>query len=101
MDKAMDKVAKVIGVIVGMVLIIILRGFLISKFWMWFIIPVLNVTQISVAQGIGFSMMISLITTGLATDKDKKDLTVGEAIFLGAVSQGFLLFIGWVIHLCI
>lgn len=44
---------------------IILRGFVLSSIWLWYLVPGLNVEPISVFTGIGFAFIINLLTMHL------------------------------------
>ena len=75
----------------------ILQGFVISKLWFWFIAP-LGIVNIGIAQAIGISLIVSLLTThvDMARDPDMK----GWPMLIGQVAG--LLFIwgfGAIVHM--
>lgn len=92
--------------ILGTILVIgsiLFRGYLLSTFWEWFIIPIFDVETISILQAIGLSMVI-----GLFTYKRQKESTCtkeDEYWFTGILTVMFnyliIWFMGWILTLFI
>jgi hypothetical protein len=48
------------------------RGFVLSKLWLWFVVPVFGSRAISVAQGAGLCMVVVFLTWATAFTKHVK-----------------------------
>lgn len=67
--------AIVLGVLGFLVLDIpamILRGYVLSVLWRWFVVP-LGVPEIGIAQAIGISIIVGLVMLGVATKSDTSE----------------------------
>lgn len=68
---------EVLGIIflflVNFVIGIALRGYVLMKLWLWFVVPTLQAPVLNVVQAYGFSLIFSFLTIGLAREKEKKD----------------------------
>ena len=66
MKEQEDTVWSLIGQFLAGILMLIgitlFRGYLLAKFWWWFIVPVFDTMPVTIAQAIGISMVISLFT---------------------------------------
>jgi hypothetical protein len=91
-----------IFVILMSVVLIIIRGALISKLWTWFLVP-MGLQDISIAMAIGLSVLGQLISGSLPSFSKKKaepaDI-VGAFIF-ALMLFGLMFLIGWLAHLSI
>jgi multisubunit Na+/H+ antiporter MnhB subunit len=79
---------------------VILRGFVFSYLWQWFVVP-LGAHSISISLAVGLALIVSYLThqdqSGLA--RVKQDNPVGRAIGKMMFTPLFIWFIGWVIQL--
>ncbi len=83
------------AIIIGIILLSILRGFVLSYLWQWFVVP-LGVPDITVVHAIGISMLVAFLTYENAYQGDSKEATTKLA---GSVlAMPFILLIGYVIH---
>lgn len=58
---------------------VMLRGFVLSRLWQWFIAP-LGVAQIGIAQAIGISILVGLLAKdGKPKDDDEDTPALGKA----------------------
>jgi hypothetical protein len=74
-------------------------GFTLTYLWIWFVVPVFNVGEISIYQAMGLVIIISLLFTKTPDPNKKIDVTliVVTSITSAIVCLGF----GWLIHQCI
>lgn len=81
---------------------IILRGFVLSYLWQWFVVP-LGAVSISIPIAIGLSMLVAFLThqDQSLLVKQKVDNIVGKAIGKMMFTPLLIWFIGWVIQLFI
>lgn len=76
----------------------IVRGFVLMKMWLWFIVP-LGVNAISITHAIGLATLAGLLThqsTGKELEKDQGKL-IGSAIGEGFLAPLLILLMGYVI----
>lgn len=77
----------------------IIRGFVLSKLWLWFVASTFHIHTLSIATAIG----ISLIFTMLLPTNSSKNIHYGIEWMLGVAltsiaSPMFILFLGWMVH---
>lgn len=78
--------------------IIILEGFLFSIYWKWFIVP-LGVMPISVAHGVGLSVMLASLR--VKVDGEKKSDKENIVKVLASLAAAIMIFcFAFVAHLC-
>lgn len=80
------------GLILGLVGLAILRGFVLSVLWGWFLVP-LGVTDIGIAGAIGISFIISMFT---ANNSGKVAESVTKAISTAVLTPSVILLLGWI-----
>lgn len=90
--------------------VLVFRGFVIKKFWMWFIMPTfINAPAISIATAIGISLLVNIINPMRSLTKrevdDMKLYSSKDSFDLSLINTSaqliiilFSLFMGWVIH---
>ena len=78
------------GVLALGVVAIIVRGFVLTKLWGWFVVPVFGLPALHIAAAVGLSLLLGYL---LSTTKEKTSLV---GIFANA---GAAYLVGWVIHL--
>jgi hypothetical protein len=86
-------------VIIMLPFIVALRGFILSKMWFYFLVP-LGMTQIGLAHALGLSTLLSLFSGDYARsngpDKDAESLDfIWVMVKSGVLSPLFLWFMGW------
>lgn len=78
----------------------VLRGWVLSWLWLWFIVP-LGAPDIGVAWAVGISVLMSMLAQSPKVDSDKGE-DAGEkfakAIALMLVSPLIALLVGWIAH---
>lgn len=81
--------------------ITIWQGFVLTKLWAWFIVPVFGLPALGLVPAIGLAAVITYLTTSVPHDiKDKgySDL-VGHQVSVGLILPAFALLTGWFWHL--
>ena len=87
----------ILGVLALFPLISIYRGFVLCKLWVWFITPIFNCRPLTLAEAIGFSIVVYFLTpTNSQASKEKWDLKMKVQMALGPL---IALGIGYVVHL--
>jgi len=81
----------------------ILRGLVIMKLWVWFIVTTFSITVITLVQAIGLSLVIGLLTGELKPDEDTNNddwfsKVILRFVFL-IIVYVVVLFEGWIVHL--
>ena len=68
----------------------VLRGFVLSQLWAWFVVPSLSAPSLSLGEAIGIALVISFFTVPLARDKE-----VVQGVVLGPAA---ILALGFILH---
>jgi|OM-RGC.v1.031168147 hypothetical protein len=77
----------------------ILKGWVLSILWGWFIVPVFHLPQLSVVAAIGVAMALSYTVNGLTSGKGNKDKDGVARILTMLLGPFVVLFVGWIVHL--
>lgn len=95
--------ALIIGAIfvVGLLTVVavplaILRGFVLTKLWAWFVVPFFGLPALSIPLAIGISLLIGF----LAQSPTAKDVESGDwkkSFSISILSPLITLFIGWIV----
>ena len=79
------------------------NGFVLTKLWGWFIVPVFGLPQLSLPYAIGFAMIIGYLTRHdfkIKDDSEEKDVkTAWVKVIVSILYPWLALFLGWVVHL--
>lgn len=96
----MDAIGKFFTGLILLIITAVIGGFIMIKFWSWFVLPVFFLPSLSLIQAIGFNFFLSWIFYQ-KRDK-KKDYNFSkfmEDFFDSLLSSAAVFFIGWLIHL--
>jgi hypothetical protein len=63
-----------------LILGLIFTGLLISLYWKWFIIPIFGVKPITISQGLGLSLFISLFSSNSQSISSKNQTDFNEGL---------------------
>ena len=86
------------GAIVWFVLSLI-KGFVLTKLWAWFIVPVFELPMLKLWEAVGISMLLSYMTfSGKTFYKNHKEDNITGTI-LSFTLPWIVLFFGWIVHL--
>lgn len=93
-------ILMVFGIVALIICSVLLRGFVLSILWGWFISPVFNLPNLSILQAIGISMVIAMFTITYTVakedDKDKWKPAVMSIMYpllslaIGWILKGFM-----------
>lgn len=79
----------------------LMNGWVLSILWEWFIIPIFNVSSLSIPMAIGFSLVIGFLTKKSSSDENNKNkeisTLVGEVIEYSILYPLFTLALAWVV----
>jgi len=98
--KFITAITTILATIIG----ILVRGFVITKLWIWFIVPIFETTPLRLVEAIGLSFIIGFIIYRKSSKSDD-----GESFWAAFVSSIvetlsasiFALLFGWIIQLFI
>jgi len=79
------------------------KGFVFTKLWMWFVIPMFGLPPISIPMAIGLCLVAAFLTHQARISppgaSSHDDLDQAAKLFgYGFVNAGVILFVGWVVH---
>jgi hypothetical protein len=99
-DDMPSSATVVVGVfVVYFVVGAILRAFVISTLWGWFVAPAFHLPEISMSTAFGFGLLASMFTNPSTADtKDKGWWDLVGMMFGQLVGFGFTLALGWLVH---
>lgn len=88
------------GFAIGIVtLIAVLRGFVTSYLWYWFLVP-FGLPAITVSHAIGLALLVGMFTQAQKSDTDKMDLDDALKVLFthGILAPLFVLLVGYIVH---
>ena len=102
----MKTYAKILTLILNSAFLVIIKGFVISKLWLWFIVSTFNTHELRIVESIGIMILFNFMTNNLdPSEKKYKEkniwLVIAKSTGIVFISSAVLLSIAWVIHLFI
>ena len=97
----MENFGKFMTIVLTMIISPIIKGFVFSKLWLWFIVPTFQMQPLRVVEAIGIIFLINLIRAkrDKEADTDKFwDILANNMVFV-VLMAGLTLFSGWVVTL--
>jgi hypothetical protein len=88
-------------VVTGILASSLVHGLVITKMWIWFIVPLFEIRPISIPEAIGLSMLGSLFVGQRVKENDEGKTFTERLIYvaLGGVLAGlFTLILGWIVY---
>lgn len=79
--------------------LIVLRGFVLSRLWLWFVVPSFGIAAISIATGIGFSFIAVLLTNHLTVGLKASDNPILKSALMSMAATIVIFFCGYIVHL--
>ena len=79
----------------------LLKGYLLSVMWRWFMVPILSLPQLSVVQAIGIVLVVAMLTHqnhGYHEDKDQSMAKQVKTIIAPLLELLIAFLVGWVVH---
>ena len=94
---------SVVATVVALVLGAIIGGFVLSKLWVWFMVPIFDLNPLRIVEAIGLTFIVGYMTKNPVESDKKLEGTFSEellkAFLQTIVIAGMFLLIGWIIHL--
>lgn len=88
-----------VSVIVLVVISSILRGYVLSVMWGWFVVPTFGLPPLNIPIAIGLALIIAFTTHQVSLKKEEQDF--GSQIGNSLIYPILLLGIGWIVTLFI
>ena len=94
----MEVIAAIPVVMVLTALVYILKGWVLSILWGWFVVPTFHLPPLNVVTAIGVSMVFSYAINGLQTAKINEEENTWKKIATMLLAPFVVLGTGWIIH---
>lgn len=97
----MKNLVKFIILFLAMIINPIIYGFVFSKLWFWFIVPIFQMQPLRIVEAIGILFIINLVTLKLDKEVNEDDFWIKfitNIVFVVLVSI-YTLFSGWILTL--
>ncbi len=97
--------AIVLGGIMAIAVIItisaIINGWVLTKLWHWFAVPIFGLDDLTVVQAIGIALVVGFLThqKKITNKKDGNDETDWVVTTINLLSPFIVLLIGYIVHL--
>jgi hypothetical protein len=98
MENFYKKATETLGLLLLSPLLAIYNGFVISKLWMWFIVPVFGLSPIRIIEGIGIQILLSHLFRTLPKKNEEAETAIVSIIFT-LVSSSLTLLLGYIYSL--
>lgn len=90
-----DDVAKLLFGVLGLLVSVLLRGYVLSQLWSWFVVP-LGVVAVSIPHAIGISCIAAMLSGSSGGGKESEGVAV--VIIGGVVGVLFVWGFGAIVH---
>lgn len=99
----MENFGKFITIVLVMIITPIIKGFVFSKIWLWFIVPTFQIQPLRVVEAIGIMFLISFVNAKIdkETNKDTFWKNLSISIAFTVLTAAVTLLFGWVVKLFI
>ena len=97
----MENFGKFMTVVLAMIISPIINGFVITKLWLWFVVPTFEANPLRVVEAIGLMFLINYIKAKRdnEADKDKFWEQFATNIIFMFLMAGFTLLSGWIVQM--
>ena len=96
----MENFNKFIAISLAMIISPIIRGFVFSKLWLWFIVPTFQMQPLKFVEAIGIILLINFFIVKLEDINENNFWEVfGQNAIFVVVTACFALFSGWILTL--
>ena len=92
----MENIGKFTVGLALLIAAIVIRGWVVSTLWGWFIVPVFHAPVLSIMQAVGLSLVAGVFTTSLRDFEDKSEKSVWEQFLIVTLANLFFLATGYV-----
>jgi len=97
----MENFGKFMTVLLAMIISPIINGFVFSKLWLWFIVPIFQIQPLRVVEAIGIILLVNFIIAKIDREEVKEKFWrqfTANMIFI-VLAAGFALLSGWIVTL--
>ena len=97
----MENFGKFMTVVLTMIISPIIKGFVFSKLWFWFIVPTFQMQPLRIVEAIGIIFLIDFIRAKRDKEAAKDDFweTLANNMVFIVLVAAFALFSGWIVTL--
>ena len=97
----MENFGKFMTVVLAMLISPIINGFVLTKLWMWFIVPTFEANPLRVVEAIGLMFLINYVKAkrDKEADKDKFWEQFATHMVYLILMAGFALLSGWIVQM--
>jgi hypothetical protein len=97
----MHTIGKITSLLVLAVIGTLIKGFLLMKFYAWFIAPTFGISELTLVQSLGLSFFVGFITFKYKKEEKKRTTTeiITEALGFYLVGYPLVLLMGWILSL--
>lgn len=88
-----------VGLIAIIPISIVLRGWVLSILWRWFMVSAFHLPILSIPAAIGVSCVISMLTRETSYAKEDEKYTWSTKFFIGLIGPFISLGFGWLVRL--
>ncbi len=75
-----DKIGGIVVMVLATVPMMLLEGYVLSKLWSWFIVPVFALPILSVGQAVGIMVVVSMLTMHITDSSKEGESLVGKVL---------------------
>lgn len=99
----MKKVLTSLYAIILTIIFVFLRGFIFSKYWSWFIMPIFQIRELSIAESLGilFTIGVFILKDDKIENKEEFWIKVEQKFLSEIPKLGIMLLSGWLLQLFI
>lgn len=95
-------ISNLIAVLVSKIIGLAIKGFVFSKLWLWFIVPIFHIKPLRVFEAIGIILLLNLLSSIVNNkgDNEDKGYSAFESILINElVIPWLILLFGWGVSL--
>lgn len=101
-DKAVGLMILLFAGIPGMIAIsAILNGWILTKLWLWFIVPLFDLGPLRIPYAIGLSIVVSFLTHQIDTTKSENKMSAGQQFGMVIMRPFMILLVAYIVKLFI
>lgn len=96
----METLLNFIGIVVWIIVSTLLRGYVLSVLWGWFVVEIFHAPTLSLPGALGISTLITLLTYQYNNHKppEEEKNSTGVSLLIPFIMNGLALLSGWIYH---